>query len=32
MLKQGTDINIKIDDITINYNDLGEGKLPIIFI
>ena len=32
MFKQGIDINIKIGDITINYDDQGEGKLPIIFI
>ena len=32
MFKQGIDINIKIGDITINYEDQGEGKLPIIFI
>lgn len=32
MYKKGTDISIKIDDIIINYNDLGEGKLPILFI
>ncbi|HSH66008.1 MAG TPA: alpha/beta hydrolase, partial [Bacteroidia bacterium] len=32
MYKKGTDINIKIGDITINYCDLGEGLLPIIFI
>jgi pimeloyl-ACP methyl ester carboxylesterase len=32
MYKKGTDISIKVNDITINYDDLGEGKLPIIFI
>ena len=32
MYKQGTDINVKVGDITVNYNDLGEGKLPVIFI
>jgi 3-oxoadipate enol-lactonase len=32
MYKKGTDISIKIDGIIINYNDLGEGKLPILFI
>lgn len=32
MYQKGTDIQIKVDDITINYNDLGAGKLPIIFI
>jgi 3-oxoadipate enol-lactonase len=32
MYKKGTDISIKIDDIIISYNDLGEGKLPILFI
>lgn len=32
MNTQGTDINIKVDDITINYNDHGTGKLPLIFI
>lgn len=32
MYKKGNDINIKVGDITVNYNDLGEGRLPIIFI
>jgi 3-oxoadipate enol-lactonase len=32
MYKKGTDISIKIDDIIINYNDLGEGKLPLLFV
>ncbi|HET6225783.1 MAG TPA: alpha/beta fold hydrolase [Bacteroidia bacterium] len=32
MYQKGTDIQIKVNGITINYNDLGEGKLPIIFI
>jgi 3-oxoadipate enol-lactonase len=32
MYKKGTDISIKIDDLIISYNDLGEGSLPIIFI
>jgi 3-oxoadipate enol-lactonase len=32
MYQKGTDIQIKVNDIIINYNDLGEGKLPVIFI
>ncbi|HRG51381.1 MAG TPA: alpha/beta fold hydrolase [Bacteroidia bacterium] len=32
MYQKGTDIQIKVNDITLNYDDLGEGKLPIIFI
>lgn len=32
MYKKGSDISIKVGDITVNYNDQGEGKLPIIFI
>jgi 3-oxoadipate enol-lactonase len=32
MFKKGTDINIKVGNITINYDDLGEGKLPLILI
>ncbi len=32
MYKSGKNITIKIDDITINYNDLGQGKIPVIFI
>ncbi len=32
MYKTGTDINIKVADITVNYSDLGKNKLPIIFI
>jgi pimeloyl-ACP methyl ester carboxylesterase len=32
MQQKGTNINVKINDIIINYNDLGEGKLPLIFI
>ena len=32
MYQKGTDIQIRVDGITINYNDLGESKLPIIFI
>jgi 3-oxoadipate enol-lactonase len=32
MYKKGTDISIKIDDIIISYNDLGEGKLPLLFV
>lgn len=32
MYKKGSDISIKVGDITINYSDQGEGKLPIIFI
>ena len=32
MYQKGTDIQIKVKDITVNYNDQGEGKLPIIFI
>ncbi len=32
MYKKGTNISIKIDDTIISYNDLGESKLPILFI
>jgi 3-oxoadipate enol-lactonase len=32
MYKKGTDISIKIDDIIVSYDDLGEGTLPILFI
>ena len=28
----GTNLQIKINDISISYNDLGEGDMPIIFI
>lgn len=32
MYQKGNDIQIKVNGITVNYNDMGESKLPIIFI
>ena len=31
-VNKGTNLNIQLQDIILNYDDLGEGKLPIIFI
>lgn len=32
MYQKGSDIQIKVNSITVNYNDMGEGKIPVVFI